>query len=124
MSRVIANPRQPLDHRGDPRQRPELGGKAMGARTLSQRGVDTRQLPMVQPRLAPGPAGTLQRRSTFRFPGVIPPMRRHAAHAEGPGDGRLRLASGEQPRGLEPSRLQRSKIPTSSGHGTASPSTP
>lgn len=123
MSRVVVHARQPLDDGGDPGERPQLGGKAMHAGALPQRGVDARQLPAIEPRFASRPSGAFQRRAALRPPCVIPTMRRHPAHAEGTRYRRLGLAPGEQPRGLEPPRFQRSKIPTSSWHVTASQST-
>ncbi len=111
MARVIANPREALDHHRHPWQGPELGTEAMGHRSTPQGRVDPRELPPIQTRLAPEPASRLQPTSTLPTPCVIPPMCRLATHAQRPNDCGLRLSTRKQPCGLEPPRFQRRNIP-------------
>jgi hypothetical protein len=49
---MVPNPRHALQHGGDPRQRPQIGGKPMGERATPQRHVEVGPLRCIQGRLA------------------------------------------------------------------------
>lgn len=117
MTRVVPHPRQPLDDQRHAWQRPQLCGEAMTPRALEQGGFDPRELRRLQPRLAPRTACGLQGGAAIVLPGMKPAVGGGARGAQRAGDGRLRLAARKQPRGLVPTRFQRSKIPTGSAAG-------
>ena len=60
MTRVIAHPRQPLDHCRHARQGPQIGSKTMSLRSLAQRHIDTPELLAINPWLTTCPTGTAQ----------------------------------------------------------------
>jgi len=113
MGRVIPHPRPPGDDGRDPGHGPQRGGEAVGRGAFQQRRLHLGPLLAVETRLAAGPADRLQPPPAFRLPRVIPPMRGRAADAQLPRHGDLRHAPTKQPRGLEPPRFQRRKIPVS-----------
>jgi hypothetical protein len=117
VARAVPHPREPLDERGHARQRPQFRGEPMGSGSLKQRRFDPRELRRLEPRLAPRTAGCLQRLAALVLPGVIPAMGRRPRRAKRASNGRLRFAAREQPRGLVPTRFQRSKIPSGSAVG-------
>lgn len=117
MARVVPHPREPLDDERDARQRPEFRGEAMSARALEQCRLDPRELRRLESRLAPRPARSFQAGAAFVLPGMKPDVGGGARRAQCAGDGRLRFAAREQPRGFVPTRFQRSKIPTGSAAG-------
>lgn len=119
MPGMVPDAGEALDDVGDPRERPQIGPKAMRRRPSSHSPFYGRQRFGSQPRLAPGSARPLQPRSALAFPRVVPVVRTDPRHAERPGHRRLRFASREQPRGLQPARFQRGQIPSESGHASA-----
>lgn len=108
-----------LDHLGCARQRPQIGAKPLRRRTSPERSGDGGQGVGVQLRLAARPPRALQPRSALGLPRVVPVMRTDPRHAKLLGHGRLRRASREQARRLQPARFQRGKIPSGSGHASA-----
>ncbi len=112
MARVIANPREALDHHRHPWQGPELGTEAMGHRSTPQGRVDPDELPPIEPRLAAEPARRFQPPPAPLPPQVIPAVRRLPTHAQGLNDRGLGMTTRKQPRGLEAARFQRSNIPS------------
>lgn len=123
MTRVIANPTEALDQRGHARQRPQIGAETMGGCALAQGRVQLRQLPAVQPRLAPQPASRFQAAAALPVPNLVPAMRRLSTDAQGVHDGGLRLPSGKQPGRREATRFQRRHVPVPTrwlGHALAS----
>jgi hypothetical protein len=42
---MVPDPGQPLEHRGDPWERPEIGRKPMGQRAMAQGCIELGQLP-------------------------------------------------------------------------------
>ena len=112
MTRVIAHPSEPLDEHRHARQRPQLRGEPMTARSAEQRQFQARQLPAIQPGFPSQPPRGLQARSALLMPRVIPPMRRLPTDLERPHDRRLRLSAPKQLGGFEAARFQRSNIPS------------
>lgn len=53
MTGVVGNAREPLDHRRDPRQGPEVRRKPMRASALAECPIDPLEVSRVQFRLAP-----------------------------------------------------------------------
>jgi len=117
MSRVVPHVCEPLDDDGHTRQGPQLRGEAMSPGALEQCPFDPRELRRLEPRLAPRTASRLQACAAFVLPGMKPTVGGCARRAQRAGDGRLRCAARKQPRGLVPTRFQRSKIPTGSAAG-------
>jgi hypothetical protein len=60
MPRVIPDPGEPLDEPSDARQGPPVRREPVRPRSVPQRGVDSRQLRMVQPRPPAQPAGRVR----------------------------------------------------------------
>ena len=120
MPRVILHPGQLLDELRDAGQRPEARAEAMRARALAEGGFDAAQLRRRQSRLAPGPTGGPQGRTSAPAPRAIPSHDALAADSQAAGDGPLRLSTrGKQPRGLLPTNFQSVEIPSwrnMSGH--------
>lgn len=119
MPRMVPDSGQALDHLGCAGQRPQIGAKPMRARTGPERPGHGGQRVGIQLRLAAGPPRGLQPRSALRLPRVVPVVRTDPRHAKLLGHGRLRRASREQARRLQPARFQRGKIPSGSGHASA-----
>lgn len=122
MPGVIADAGQTGDDRRDARQRPQVGGEAVGLGAAPQGPVDLGQLLPLQPWLAPGAPGGFEPGSALGLPGPIPAAGRHGRDVQRPGDGGLRLATREQPRGLKPACFQRVEVPagtTRSRHHSA-----
>jgi len=116
---MVSDARQPFDDGGNPRQGPQIGAKPLGRRAGPERPFHGRQGGGVQLWLAAGPARALQPRPASDLPRVVPVVRADPRHAKLLGHRRLRCASREQPRGLQPARFQRGKIPSGSGHTSA-----
>jgi hypothetical protein len=116
---MVSDARQALDDGGDPRQGPQIGAKAQRRRAGPERPFHGSQGVGVQLRLAAGPPRALQPRAAPDLPRVVPVVRADPRHAKLLGHRRLRFASREQPRGLQPARFQRGKIPSGSGHASA-----
>lgn len=119
MPRMVPDAGQALDHFGDARQRPQIGAKPLRRRAGPERPCHGGQGGGVQLRLAAGPPRALQPPSALDLPRVVPVVRTDPRHAKLLRHGRLRRASREQPRGLQPARFQRGKIPSGSGHASA-----
>jgi len=119
MSRVVSDVGQPLDQFGHPRQRPEVGREALRARTRSKRALHGHQLRRVQLRLPARTTGTFETVSPVRLPGVEPVVGTDPGHSQRFRHRHLRFATREQPRGLQPTRLHRGKIPCGCGHASA-----
>ncbi len=119
MPRMVSDARQPRDDRGDPRQGPQIGAKPLRRRASPERPFHGRQGVGVQLWLAAGPSRALQPRTASGLPRVVPVVRADPRHAKLLGHRCLRGASREQPRGLQPARFQRGKIPSGSGHASA-----
>jgi hypothetical protein len=117
VARVVLHAGEPLDERRHARQCPQRRGEPMSPGALEQRGFDPSELRRLEPRFAPGPASGLQGRAAVVLPGVVPAVGGRPRRTQRAGDGRLRCAAREQTRGLEPTRFQRSKIPTGSAAG-------
>ena len=117
MTGVVPHVCEPLDQRGHARQRPQLRREAMSPGALEQGRFDPRELRRLEPRLAPRTAGCLQSCAALVLPGMKPAVGGGSRRAKRAGDGRLRFAAREQPRGFVPTRFQRSKIPTGSAAG-------
>ena len=99
MPGVVPYARAPLDERGNPRQRPEVGPEAVRCWTRADRSLDVRQLCGAQPRLAARAAGPFEPRAALRLPRVEPVVRADPRHAQRLGHRHLRFATREQPRG-------------------------
>src|SRR5262249_7943564 len=82
MTGVIGHPRHRLDHRRDPGERPQLGGKPVGRRTLQQCLLHPGQLVGVQTGQPPGPTRRPQRHLAARRPPPIPLRRRLNRHPQ------------------------------------------
>ena len=119
MPGMVSDAGQPRDDGGDPRQGPQIGAKPLGRRASPERPFHGRQGVGIQLRLAARPSRALQPRPASDFPRVVPVVRADPRHAKLLGDRRLRCASREQPRGLQPARFQRGEIPSGSGHASA-----
>jgi hypothetical protein len=117
MRGMVLDPGQPLEDRGDPGQRPEIGRKPMPQRPLAKSRIQLGQLLRIQRGLAPQTAGRLQPRLAARLPGMEPPMRRDRGHPQGPRDRRLGLPPRKPSRRLEATRFQRRDL-ASSGHAS------
>jgi len=89
----------------------------MSPGALEQCRFDPRELRRLEPRLAPRTASAFQGAAALDLPGVEPAVGGGSRRAQRAGDGRLRLAAREQPRGRVSARFQRSKIPTGSAAG-------
>ena len=114
---MVSDPGQPLEDRGHPRQRPEIGGNPLGQGPLAESRIELGQLLCVQAWLAPQAAGGLQSGLALGVPRLEPSMRRDRGHPESSGDRGLGLAAGKPPRRLEAARFQRRDL-ASSGHGS------
>lgn len=117
MCGMVPDSGQPREHRGDPRQRPEIGRKPMCQRPMAQGRIELGQLLPIQRGLAPQATGRLQPRLPARLPGMEPSMRRDRGHPQRAGHRRLGLAAGKPTRRLEATRFQRRDF-ASSGHAS------
>ena len=72
MARVILNTCHLFNHSGDPSQRPEVGGKAVGARSLEQGLLHTPELRRVQTTIPSGASRTSQGPSSPLLPRLEP----------------------------------------------------
>lgn len=123
MTGMVSDARQPLDHFGDPRQGPHIGAEAMRPRARAQRSLDRRELRRLQLWLPAHAARPLEPGPALRLPRMEPVV------GTDPGDTQrlrhrpLRFATREQPRGVQPTRLHRGKIPCECGHASACDST-
>jgi len=86
MTRVIGHARASLDHRRDPRERPEICRKPLRAGTLAQRLIHARQLRRREFRLAPGSPCPAQGGAPSPAPGLKPAAYTLPAHPQGTGD--------------------------------------
>ena len=116
---MVPHAGQALDDGRDPRQRPQIGAEPLRRRAGPERPFHGSQGVGVQLRLAASPPRALQPRAASDLPRVVPVVRADPRHAKLLGHRRLRFASREQPRGLQPARFQRGKIPSGSGHASA-----
>jgi len=114
---MVPDPGQPLEHRGNPRERPEIGRKPMGQRAMAQGRIELGQLSHVERRLASQPTGRLEPGLAAGLPRLEPPMGRDRGYAECPRDRRLGLAPRKPPRRPEAARFQRCHL-ASSGHAS------
>jgi hypothetical protein len=127
MPGVMAHPRQSFDDGRHPGQRPEVRVESVDARPRAQCLLDRCQLLRPELRLAPRAARRLEPRAPVGVPRVIPVVSGHGRDPQGPRHGSLRLAPRKQSCSLEPTGLQRDKIPARtrwSGHASACDSTP
>lgn len=116
---MVSDVGQPLDQFGHARQGPEIGRKAVRARTRSERTLHARQLRRVQLRLPAGAAGAFQTIPALRLPAVEPMVGTDPGYSQRLRHRHLRFATREQPRGFQPTRLHRGKIPCGCGHASA-----
>ena len=116
---MMANASHALDQLRYSRQGPQVGAEAMGVGAGPQGPVHLLELRRPEARFAPGSACPLEPRSPLRFPCVIPVVGGDSGNAQRLRHPSLRFATREQPRGLEPTRFQRGKIPWRSGHASA-----
>lgn len=98
MTGVVGDAREPLDHRRDPRQGPEVRRKPMRASALAQRPIDTLQLGWRQFRFSPRPSGAAQRGPSTTSPLMKPTAHALSGHSQGAGDIGHDLARCKQPR--------------------------
>jgi hypothetical protein len=112
MTGVIGHAREPLDHRRDPRQRPEVCRKPMRAGPLAERLIDTRQLGRGQFRFPPRPSRAAQRGASTASPLVIPATHALPAHPQGVGDIGHDLARHKQACRALPAQFQGVEIPS------------
>jgi len=111
MTGVVAYPRDPLDDRSHPGQRPEIGPETVSPGALPQYRVHELQLLIVQFRRPTGPAGTLNPTRLIGPPRLIPSAHALATDVQFPRDLRLRpLTRGKQPRCASPPLLHGRKI--------------
>jgi hypothetical protein len=108
---VVAHPGELLDHRGDPRQRPQLGVEPECLRSLAQRLFDRVQFRRRQPWPAAGAARPAQRRLAALAPAAIPNAGRLGGDPEGAGDLGLGGAVGEHAGGFQAPLLQAGEVP-------------
>ena len=122
MPGMMAHPRQSLDDRRHPGQRPEIRAESVHTRPRAQRLLDRRQLLRLELGLAPRAARRFEPRAPVGVPGVIPVVGCHRRNPQGPRHHSLRLALRKQSGSLEPTRFQRGKVPARtrwSGHASA-----
>ncbi len=112
MAGMVGYAREPLNHRRDPRQGPEVRRKAMRAGALAERPIDSRQVGLVQFRLAPRSPRPTQRGASTTSPLVIPATDALPAHPQGAGDTGHDLARREQARRALPAQFQGVEIPS------------
>ncbi len=98
MTGVVGDAREPLDHRRDPRQGPEVRRKPMRARALAQRPIDTLQLGRRQFRFSPRPSRAAQRGPSTTSPLMKPAAHALSGHPQGAGDIGHELARRKQVR--------------------------
>ncbi len=110
---MMRDPREALDQLGDARQRPQRRREPMRLGAGPQRAFEAPQFGGPEPRLAARP-GRFQPRPPLGAPSLIPVIRGGRRHVQPPRHRGLRFATREQLRGLQPTRFQRSKIPTGS----------
>ncbi len=101
MARMVPHAAVPLDDGGHPRQRPQIGAEAVGARPLEKPALDLGELLAIQPRLATGSTGGTQRGQAAPLPGLVPAADALAAGVECARHKGQFLAAAEQLRGLE-----------------------
>ena len=118
MAGMMGHAGEAFDQNGDARQCPQRRRESVRRRTGAQRVFDPPQVLGAESRLAARAAGRFQPRSSLGVPRVMPVIRRGRRHAQLSGHRRLRFAPREPLRGLEPPRLQRSKIPPESAVGS------
>ena len=118
MAGVVPHPGQSLDHRGDPRQGPQIGLEAVRFRPRADRPLHLCQLRPTQPRLAACAARPVEAGPALGLPGMEPVMGADARHSQRLGHCHLRLAPREQPRGLQPTRLHRGQISCGRAHAS------
>ena len=102
LRRRVPHPGELLDHPGDPVQGPHVRRIPVGTRTPQQRLLHQPQLRVRQPRRAPRPAGTGQRRPPTVAPRAIPPRCGLRRHTQLPGHIDLPSTPIEHPRCLHP----------------------
>src|SRR2546427_2108468 len=112
MTRVIGHAREPLDHRRDPRQRPEVRRQPMRAGPLAERLIDTHQLGRGQFRFPPRPPRAAQRGTSTTSPLMIPATHALPAHPQGAGDTGHDLARRKQAGRALPAQFQGVEIPS------------
>jgi len=83
MTGMVGYTRESLNHRRDPRQGPEVRRKSTRAGTLAERPIDTRQVGLVQFRLASRASRPTQRGASTSSPLVIPATHALPAHPQG-----------------------------------------
>jgi|HubBroStandDraft_3_1064219.scaffolds.fasta_scaffold96475_1 hypothetical protein len=101
----------PFNHRGYPRQRPQVRAEAMLTSALTQGRVHLPPLAGAEPRLAPRPARRSQTRHTFRCPLPVPAADTLSTGLQLAGYRALRLSLGEQTCRLLASVRQTGEIP-------------
>jgi hypothetical protein len=116
---MVPDARESRDDLRDPRQRPQIRAEPLRGRAGSERPFDHGHRRGAELRFAPGPPRALQPQPAPALPRMVPVVRTDPRHAELLGHRRLRFASREQPRGLQPARFQRGKIPSGCGHASA-----
>ena len=110
MSRVVVDPRDPLDYGGDARQGPQLRTQAVSARPLAQRRIDPFPLRAVESGLASRSAGRAQSGRSSTLPVFVPTARTLAAYPQRASDLCHRSARSKQPRRSLPPSFERAKI--------------
>ena len=82
MSGMILHTGQTLDHRGHPRQGPQIRAKTVSPRSLPQRCLHLSPLPAVQLGSAPRPPRSLQRLAAATLPVFVPTTHTLATHLQ------------------------------------------
>ena len=113
MTRVIMNARHLFNHSRDSSERPEVGSKAVGARSLEQGLLHTPELVRVQTTVPSGASGTSQGPGSPLLPRLEPSAHTLPADAQVSRYVRLTLALAKQLRGLLPAVLKLVEVPSS-----------
>jgi hypothetical protein len=122
MAGVIGHAREPLDHRRDPRQCPQIRRKPMRAGPRAERVIDARQLGRRQFRFPPCPPGPAQRGVSPTSPRLIPATYALPAHLQGASDMGHDLARHKQARRPTAAQFQGVKISSLRHMGVHAPS--
>ena len=111
MAGVVADTGDPFDRHRDARQAPEIGVEPVGPRALEQGFLHPLELFGEELRLAPGPAGGVERRAATSLPPVKPVLGRLPGDPQPAGDFGLGQILGKEGRGFQASLFQTSEVP-------------
>src|SRR5262245_35962320 len=112
---VVADPGEPLDHRGDALKGPVVVVEAVRAGTPAQRLVDAVQLLLGQAWGVSGGAGAAQRLQPTGTPQRMPAADVLAGYPQGAGDLGLGVAGGKQRTGLQADAFERLAVAQPAG---------